>query len=187
MCRSLPRRAARLLHESSFALCLAWRRLRSLKVCVVMAAAGSNWDPINSILALKRISNQQEKRIPLLQSRQIDFLFAVLAGAGVECAWDHGIPGTRRSHASDPWGNRLEFIESFALKSGEAGDNSAKRVDAFRWVHQQKSKPRLAHRAALGPSFGFYLNNPRADTRSSMHIRLNAPHNQGSRYKRLFG
>ena len=30
--------------------------------------------------------------------------------AGVEIRWDERIPGTRRFHASDPVGNRLEFI-----------------------------------------------------------------------------
>ena len=52
------------------------------------------------------------KAHPAFTTLQIDLLFAVLARAGVECAWDRGISGTRRFHASDPWGNRLEFVES---------------------------------------------------------------------------
>lgn len=52
------------------------------------------------------------KAYPAFATRQIDLLFAVLARAGVECAWDRGISGTRRLHASDPWSNRLEFVES---------------------------------------------------------------------------
>ena len=52
------------------------------------------------------------KAHPAFTTQQIDLLFGVLVSAGVECAWDNGIPGIRRFHASDPWGNRLEFMES---------------------------------------------------------------------------
>ena len=44
--------------------------------------------------------------------RKIDLLFVILSSAGVGCVWDGGIVGVRRFHANDPWGNRLEFIES---------------------------------------------------------------------------
>jgi catechol 2,3-dioxygenase-like lactoylglutathione lyase family enzyme len=40
----------------------------------------------------------------------LDALAARLAGAGVEVAWDGAIPGVRRCHVADPWGNRLELV-----------------------------------------------------------------------------
>lgn len=42
----------------------------------------------------------------------LDQLAASLAAAGVEVAWadDAEIPGQRRFHVSDPWGNRLELV-----------------------------------------------------------------------------
>ena len=44
----------------------------------------------------------------------IDDLVSALAGAGVEVRWadEAEIPGQRRFHVSDPWGNRLESIAS---------------------------------------------------------------------------
>jgi len=39
----------------------------------------------------------------------LDSLAERLEAGGVEVAWDEAIPGTRRFHAADPFGNRLEF------------------------------------------------------------------------------
>jgi len=39
-------------------------------------------------------------------------VFAKLEEAGVSCAWDDSLPGVERFYAADPWGNRLEFLES---------------------------------------------------------------------------
>ena len=41
----------------------------------------------------------------------LDELAARLAAAGIDVAWDDAIPGARRFHAADPFGNRLEFRE----------------------------------------------------------------------------
>jgi catechol 2,3-dioxygenase-like lactoylglutathione lyase family enzyme len=43
---------------------------------------------------------------------ELDGLGARLDAAGVNTAWDEGvtIPGVRRFHAHDPFGNRLEFV-----------------------------------------------------------------------------
>jgi catechol 2,3-dioxygenase-like lactoylglutathione lyase family enzyme len=40
---------------------------------------------------------------------RLDDLAGRLSDAGVAVAWDESIPGTRRFHATDPFGNRLEF------------------------------------------------------------------------------
>ncbi len=41
----------------------------------------------------------------------IDDLAARLTAAGVQVAWDDEFPGHRRFYASDPYGNRLEFLQ----------------------------------------------------------------------------
>jgi len=51
------------------------------------------------------------KAHPGLVVSGLDALAERLAGAGIEVAWDETIPGTRRFHAADPFGNRLEFRE----------------------------------------------------------------------------
>ena len=40
----------------------------------------------------------------------VDDLAALAARLG-DVDWDESIPGVRRFYASDPWGNRLEFLE----------------------------------------------------------------------------
>ncbi len=42
----------------------------------------------------------------------LDELAARLHAAGVEVAWDESIPGVRRCHVADPFGNRLELREA---------------------------------------------------------------------------
>ena len=55
------------------------------------------------------------KAHPALRVASVDALEAVaarLASHGVQIAWADAreIPGTRRFHVHDPWGNRLEFV-----------------------------------------------------------------------------
>jgi len=52
------------------------------------------------------------KAHPAFAVRKIDLLFVLLTSSGIECVWERGIAGVRRFYANDPWGNRLEFIES---------------------------------------------------------------------------
>ena len=49
------------------------------------------------------------KAHPGLVVSDLDALAARLAGQGIGVSWDDAIPGTRRFHAADPFGNRLEF------------------------------------------------------------------------------
>jgi len=51
------------------------------------------------------------KAHPAFAVSDIEALFAILEKAGVNCAWDEALGGTRRFYARDPWGNRLEFTE----------------------------------------------------------------------------
>jgi catechol 2,3-dioxygenase-like lactoylglutathione lyase family enzyme len=52
------------------------------------------------------------KAHPGLVVADLDALAERLAAAGVAVAWDESIPETKRFHAADPFGNRLEFRES---------------------------------------------------------------------------
>jgi catechol 2,3-dioxygenase-like lactoylglutathione lyase family enzyme len=45
-----------------------------------------------------------------LDDAALDELAARLGEAGVEVTWDERLPGARRFYASDPAGNRLEFL-----------------------------------------------------------------------------
>jgi catechol 2,3-dioxygenase-like lactoylglutathione lyase family enzyme len=49
------------------------------------------------------------KAHPGLVVADLDALAARLTGAGIEVSWDEAIPGTKRFHAADAFGNRLEF------------------------------------------------------------------------------
>lgn len=50
-----------------------------------------------------------------IKSNRLDQLADRLSTAGAPVAWDYAIPGVRRFHTEDPWGNRLEL-----LAAGEA-------------------------------------------------------------------
>ena len=53
------------------------------------------------------------KAHPALLVDDLDGLFGVLTGAGHECVRADGeIPGVRRFHTSDPFGNRVEFQQA---------------------------------------------------------------------------
>jgi catechol 2,3-dioxygenase-like lactoylglutathione lyase family enzyme len=47
----------------------------------------------------------------------LDELRQALLARGIRVIDDNSIPGTRRFYAEDPWGNRLEFMESPPQKS----------------------------------------------------------------------
>jgi catechol 2,3-dioxygenase-like lactoylglutathione lyase family enzyme len=51
-----------------------------------------------------------KKAHPALGCRDYDGLTARLSAAGVEVKADDSIPGVRRCHVSDPFGNRIELI-----------------------------------------------------------------------------
>ena len=61
----------------------------------------------------------QRKAHPAFVVADLDDLAARLEAAGHPVKWDHALPDRRRFYASDPFGNRLEFIH--------AGDGFAER------------------------------------------------------------
>jgi catechol 2,3-dioxygenase-like lactoylglutathione lyase family enzyme len=52
------------------------------------------------------------KAHPGLVVEGLDGLAERLAASGIAVVWDESIPGTRRFHAADPFGNRLEFRQA---------------------------------------------------------------------------
>jgi predicted enzyme related to lactoylglutathione lyase len=42
----------------------------------------------------------------------LDAFAARLTAAGIAVSWDEAIPGTRRFHSFDPFGNRLELRQA---------------------------------------------------------------------------
>ena len=52
------------------------------------------------------------KAHPAFRALQLDELRQRLAAAGFEVADDDAIPGVRRFYVDDPFGNRLEFVDS---------------------------------------------------------------------------
>ena len=55
-----------------------------------------------------------DKAHPALRVRlaELDGLAARLAEAGAPVLWDDAIPRTRRLYTADPWGNRIELVET---------------------------------------------------------------------------
>jgi catechol 2,3-dioxygenase-like lactoylglutathione lyase family enzyme len=51
------------------------------------------------------------KAHPAFVVGNLDELVARLAGAGVSARWSDEVPGTRRCHVDDPFGNRIELID----------------------------------------------------------------------------
>jgi catechol 2,3-dioxygenase-like lactoylglutathione lyase family enzyme len=52
------------------------------------------------------------KAHPALAVRDAGAVAECLAAAGAPVTWDDSIPGVRRLYTADPWGNRLELVES---------------------------------------------------------------------------
>jgi catechol 2,3-dioxygenase-like lactoylglutathione lyase family enzyme len=50
------------------------------------------------------------KAHPAFAVDDLDQLARELISAGVAVTWDQAVPGRRRFYASDPFGNRLEFL-----------------------------------------------------------------------------
>lgn len=53
-----------------------------------------------------------KKAHPAFAASNLDGLRQALLARGINVADDDSIPGIRRFHTEDPWGNRLEFVES---------------------------------------------------------------------------
>lgn len=80
----------------------------------VLAARGGCWFRSGGWeihLGVETPFTPAQKAHPGVLVQNIDFLGDRLAAAGVAVEWDDNFPGHRRFYASDPCGNRLEFLE----------------------------------------------------------------------------
>jgi catechol 2,3-dioxygenase-like lactoylglutathione lyase family enzyme len=80
-----------------------------------MRARGGMWfvaGPIQIHLGLEPDMRPSTKMHPALVVDDLDAYCARLAAAGCEWRPDDGLPGVRRGHTKDPFGNRIELIEA---------------------------------------------------------------------------
>jgi catechol 2,3-dioxygenase-like lactoylglutathione lyase family enzyme len=86
-----------------------------------MRARGGLWfqaGPVGIHLGVEDDMRASVKAHPGLVVRGLDAYAARLAAAGFEWRASDEIPGTRRGHTKDPFGNRIELIEE---RAGGAG------------------------------------------------------------------
>jgi hypothetical protein len=78
-----------------------------------MAARGGCWFERGAVrlhLGVEADFRPARKAHPALVVRDFDALVARLRDAGVEVRLSNEIPGSRRGHVDDPFGNRIELI-----------------------------------------------------------------------------
>ena len=81
----------------------------------VLAKRGGCWFASGSVqvhLGVEADFRPAKKAHPALRCADYERLTAALQAAGVEAREDRNIPGTRRCHIFDPFGNRIELIDS---------------------------------------------------------------------------
>ena len=80
-----------------------------------LAKRGGCWFQSGSVqvhLGVETDFRPARKAHPALRCRDYDALIVRLRAAGVEVVEDSTIPGIRRCHIADPFGNRIELISS---------------------------------------------------------------------------
>ncbi|NBW75353.1 MAG: glyoxalase [Sphingomonadaceae bacterium] len=78
-----------------------------------LAARGGCWfelGPVKLHLGVEEDFRAARKAHPGLLVDDFDGLCAALRSAGHEVLDDHLLPGVRRAHVADPFGNRIELI-----------------------------------------------------------------------------
>jgi catechol 2,3-dioxygenase-like lactoylglutathione lyase family enzyme len=88
--------------------------LAELQKPPVLAARGGCWfrgGGLEVHLGVEADFVPARKAHPGILVSDLDSLAARLRDAGVEVIWDGEFPGHRRFYASDPFGNRLEFLQ----------------------------------------------------------------------------
>ena len=65
-------------------------------------------------IGVERNFQPARKAHPAFAVDRLDQLREALSARGVPIVEDDNLPGTRRFHAEDPWGNRIEFVEALA-------------------------------------------------------------------------
>lgn len=83
----------------------------------VLAARGGRWfgcdgGRVQLHLGVEDDFRPARKAHPALLVEDLDDLVRALSGAGVAVRFDEDNPGVRRCYVEDPFGNRIELIES---------------------------------------------------------------------------
>jgi catechol 2,3-dioxygenase-like lactoylglutathione lyase family enzyme len=81
----------------------------------VLAVRGGAWFRAGGVklhLGVEAGFRAARKAHPGILVTDLDGLAARLAAAGVDPDWDGDLPGHRRFYATDPFGNRLEFLQT---------------------------------------------------------------------------
>lgn len=81
----------------------------------LLAARGGVWFQVGAQqlhVGVETDFKAARKAHPAFAVDELDNLAARLKSAGSEITWDDALPDTRRFYVSDPWGNRLEFLET---------------------------------------------------------------------------
>lgn len=94
--------------------------LTELPKPAALAARGGCWFRAGGAGGLEIHAGVEEPFAPARKAHpgiavvEIDALAARLAESGVQVRWSEEIPGTKRFHTDDPFGNRLEFLDAAA-------------------------------------------------------------------------
>ena len=88
--------------------------MREIEKPPILKARGGCWFQCGSQqlhIGVERDFRAAKKAHPAFGVFHLDELCKTLQSAGVAVIEDEALPGTRRFHAEDPWGNRIEFVE----------------------------------------------------------------------------
>ncbi len=88
--------------------------MREIPKPAELAKRGGCWFASGSVqlhLGVENDFRPAKKAHPALRCSDYDWLIARLRAAGIEVQEDGNIPGVRRCHIFDPFGNRLELID----------------------------------------------------------------------------
>ena len=81
----------------------------------LLAARGGGWFRSGAAevhLGVESPFAPAKKAHPALVTDDLDALAKALAAAGYEVRWSDEVPGVRRFHTDDPFGNRIELVAS---------------------------------------------------------------------------
>jgi catechol 2,3-dioxygenase-like lactoylglutathione lyase family enzyme len=88
--------------------------LRRVPKPAPLAARGGCWFADGEVqvhLGVEADFRAAAKAHPAFVVDELDALVAAVAAAGRAVRWDDELPGVRRCHVSDPFGNRIELIQ----------------------------------------------------------------------------
>lgn len=96
-----------------------------------LASRGGCWfraGPVVVHLGVEEPFRPATKAHPAFAVEGIDHLASRLARAGFEVRWDHELPGVRRFHTDDPWGNRIEMVDCASSAMSDPAAGRARRL-----------------------------------------------------------